>query len=434
MWTVLVVILLISACAPHPAQARECPSEQPIVELQEAMAAGHLTAEALVTCSLERIAALDRAGPRLASVIALNPNAAAQARALDAERRAGRVRGPLHGIPVLLKDNIETADPVATTAGSLALANNVTGRDAPLVERLREAGAVILGKANLSEWSNIRSSDPVGGWSAVGGQTRNPYVLDRSASGSSSGSAVAVSAGLAVAAVGTDSNGSITNPASVGGVVGLRPTLGLVSRRHLVPVLSSQDSPGPVARSARDAAILLGAMAGSDPGDPDTREADTRRGDFAAALDDDALRGRRLGVMRYAMGGYRPEVLALFEEALAVLRSAGAEIVEIQHFEIPASLSADAGTVALAEIRPEIDAYLASTPGAVETRSMEEVIAFNRAAADRELALFGQEHFELFVSLPPVAREAHRAALRRVREAAGPGGSITCCAPTVWTR
>jgi amidase len=418
----LVVFLATTACAALAVRAGACPHEQPIEQLQHAMESGSLTSEALVACYVERIAAVDRAGPELNSVLAVNPSATAQARVLDAERRAGRVRGPLHGIPVLIKDNIETADPVPTTAGSLALVGNVTGRDAPLIEGLRAAGAVILGKANLAEWSNIRSADPVAGWSGVGGLTRNPFVLDRSASGSSTGSAVAVSAGLVAAAVGTDTNGSITNPASVSGVVGLRPTLGLVSRRHVIPVLSSQDSPGPMALTVRDAAILLSAMAGTDPADPATHEADGRRADYLRALHADALHGRRLGVMRFAMSSYQPEALEVFDRALEVLRGAGAEIVEIDEFEIPEALLGDAGTVALAEIRAEIDAYLASTPPTVQSRSLEDVIAFNRAAADRTLGLFGQEHFEFFVSIPPVDRDVYIAAKQRVRELAGPQG------------
>ena len=239
-----------------------------IVELQARMAAQRLTSEALVRFYLDRIARLDRAGPALHAVIALNPDALAQARALDAERRAGHVRGPLHGVPILIKDNIETADPIATTAGSLALAANVTGRDAPAVARLRAAGAVILGKANLTEWANFRSSHATSGWTPLGGLVRNPYALDRSACGSSSGSAAAVAAGLAAAAVGSETDGSVTCPASMNGVVGLKPSLGLIPRTHIVPISHSQDTAGPIAHTAADAALLAAVMAGPDPADP----------------------------------------------------------------------------------------------------------------------------------------------------------------------
>jgi amidase len=393
-----------------------------VEQLRRDLAGGRVTSEELVRYHLSRIGRLDRAGPRLNSVLALNPDAVSQARALDAERRAGRIRGPLDGIPVLVKDNIETADPVPTTAGSLALARNVTRRDAPVAARLRAAGAVILGKANLSEWSNLRSSDPVAGWSAVGGLTRNPYVLDRTAGGSSTGSAVAVAAGLAAAAIGTDTNGSITSPASVSGVVGLRPTLGLVSRRHIVPALSSQDSPGPIALTVRDAALLLGVMAGSDPGDPATREADTRRVDYAGALRADALRGRRLGVMRFAMANYRPEVRAAFARALEAMRAAGAEVVEITGYAVPEELERAAARVAVAEFEAGMNAYLASTPRAVEARTLDELIAFNRRHAERELALFGQEYFEIFASAPATDRQVYLRARERARYLAGPAG------------
>jgi Asp-tRNA(Asn)/Glu-tRNA(Gln) amidotransferase A subunit family amidase len=355
--------------------------QRPVPALLAAMDAGRLSAERLTGEALGRIAAFDRTGPALRSVIAVNPDALARAAALDAARRTGAARGPLHGIPVLLKDNIESADRMATTAGSLALAGNVTGRDAPIVARLRAAGAVVLGKANLSEWSNMRSGDPVGGWSAVGGLTRNPYAPGRAACGSSSGSAVAVAAGFAPLALGTDTNGSITCPAATNGVVGLRPTLGLVSRTHVVPIGSGQDAPGPIARTVHDAALLLCVIAGSDPADAATRDADARREDYVRALRPDALRGRRLGVMRFAMRHHAPAVVAEFARALDTLRAAGAELVEIPAFPTPAGLEAAAGAAIIAEFRTQLDAYLAATPPAVETRSLAALVAFNRAHA-----------------------------------------------------
>ena len=396
--------------------------ERSISELSVDMAAGHLTSEQLVRAYLERIKAIDRSGPELRSVLAINPEALAQARSLDAERRAGRIRGPLHGIPVLIKDNIETADSLATTAGSLALKNNFAAQDAPLVARLRTAGAVILGKTNLSEWSNMRSGNALSGWSALGGLTRNPYAVDRNASGSSTGSAVAVSADLAPAAVGTDTNGSITAPAAVNGVVALRPTLGLVSRSRVVPIGSSQDTPGPIARTVQDAALLLGIMSGTDPGDMATHQADIRKENYLQWLRTDALKGRRLGVMRFGMANYQPGVIASFEQALEVLRAAGAEIVEITEFQIPEELGRAAGTMILAEFKTELNAYLASTPPAVKTRTVADVIAFNRAHAEQEMAVFGQEYFEFAQASPGVNDPAYLEARARSKRLAGPEG------------
>src|SRR5690606_31084692 len=254
------------------------------------------SAEARTRAALERI---DDLNPLLNAVIAVDPTALDQARSLD---REAAPRGPLHGMPILIKDNIETAGPLPTTAGSLALIENVTGRDAPLVAKLREAGAVIVGKANLSEWANIRDSNSISGWSAVGGQTRHPHALDRTPCGSSSGSAVAVAAGMVPAAIGTETDGSITCPAAVNGIVGIKPTVGLISRRHIVPISHSQDTAGPMTRTVRDAALLLTAMAGTDLQDPATAEADARREDYASRLTPDALQGQRLGVLRFASG------------------------------------------------------------------------------------------------------------------------------------
>lgn len=371
-------------------------AEKSITELSTDLAAGRVTSERLVKIYLARIEKIDRTGAELHSVLAINPDAVLQARALDAERRSGKIRGRLHGIPVLLKDNIETADSMPTTAGSLALKNNVPKRDARLAAKLRRAGAIILGKTNLSEWSNMRSGAAISGWSAVGGLTRNPYVLDRNASGSSTGSAVAVSANLAAVAIGTDTNGSITTPAAINGVVGFRPTLGLVSRSRVIPIGSSQDSPGPLARSVTDAALVLSVIAGSDPADAATKNADARKTDYMSALREDALHGRRLGVLRFGLKNYDPVVLESFEQSLAVLRAAGAEIVEINEFEIPPELGRAAGRTIAAEFKSEINDYLASTRAkSVKTRSLADLIRFNKAHAGVELALFGQEYFEI---------------------------------------
>lgn len=426
----LLGLLLMAA----PVAAREpTPSEPGATELAAALHDGTLAAEAATRAALDRVAALDRAGPSLHAVLALNPRALDDARALDAERAAHGPRGPLHGIPILIKDNVETADPVSTTAGSLALAQNVTGRDAPLVARLRAAGAVILGKANLSEWANIRGSRSISGWSAAGGLTRNPYALDRSACGSSSGSAVAVAAGMVPLAVGTETDGSITCPASLTGIVGLKPTLGLVSRARIVPISHSQDTAGPMARSVRDAALLLSVMAGSDPLDPATAQADAHRADYLAALDAQALHGARLGVMRFA-AGFHPETDAVFARALDTLRDAGAVLVEID--ALPGTPEADAagqvspmqrvtdaeGLVLLTELKADLDAYLANAAPAVSARTLAAVIAFNDAHAAEELPLFGQELFLKAQAGPGLDDPAYRAALATSKRLAGPEG------------
>jgi amidase len=358
------------------------------------MAEGRATSEQLVQDYLARIAALDRSGPTLRSVIAVNPNALAQARALDAERRAGHVRGPLHGIPILIKDNIETADPVPTTAGSLALKDNLTGRDAPLVARLRAAGAVILGKTNLSEWANIRSDRSVSGWSAVGGLVKNPYALDRNACGSSSGSGAAAAASLAAAAVGTETDGSVTCPASVNGLVGLKPTVGLVSRAFVVPISHSQDTAGPMARSVEDVALLLSVMAGSDPKDPATVEADAHRTDYAKALVPGALKGERIGVLR-PRDLNDPAITAAFDRALAELKAGGAELVEVtDQFKDGDTIGKDELVVMLTELKADMAAYLGAAPASVKTRTLADLIAFDEANAGAEAPFFGQQLFE----------------------------------------
>jgi len=334
----------------------------------------------------------------------------------------GEGEGYLDGLPILLKDNIETRD-MPTTAGSLALVANAPGRDAPLVARLRDAGAIILGKTNLSEWANIRASDSISGWSAVGGQTRNPYAPERTPCGSSSGSATAVAIGLAPVAIGTETDGSITCPASVNGVVGFKPTVGLVSRTHIVPISHSQDTAGPIATTVEDAAIVLTVIAGSDPADPLTVEADARKGDYRAALDANSLRGARIGLMRFLLPSYSAETRAEFERAVAALRAAGAEVVEIE--QGPADLRAIGGwelTVLLTELKHDLNAYLASTdPAQVKTRTLAEVIAFN-AAEPRETVLFGQDLFERAQATGGLTDPAYVEARAKSLQAAGPDG------------
>lgn len=370
-------------------------------------------AEDNTIAAIQRIRALN---PRIGAVIAVDPTARDQARALDRNRGA---RGPLFAMPILLKDNIEAAGPLATTAGSLALKDNVTGREAPLVARLRAAGAVILGKTNLSEWANIRSGHSISGWSAIGGQTRNPHALNRNPCGSSSGSAAAVAAGMAPAAIGTETDGSITCPASLNGIVGFKPTVGLVSRSHIIPISHSQDTAGPLTRTVIDAARILTVIAGSDPEDPATRQADNRRVDFAAALSVDSLKARRIGVMRFASGFGTDQ---LFEAALAVLRALGATLVEIDKFDGLDRIAENETLLLTTELKAGLNAYLASTPASVSTRTLADVIAFNLAHAPQELALFGQETFEQAEKTKGLDDPAYRKALADAKRAAGPEG------------
>lgn len=374
-------------------------------------------ASAQVSAEYQTIGAINRARAidgQLHSIIALDPSAIAQARAID-QRPA---RGPLSGKPVLIKDNIEAIGPLPTTAGSLALIDNVTGRDAPLVARMRAAGLVILGKTNLSEWANIRSNNSISGWSAVGGQTRNPYALDRNTCGSSSGSGAAVAAGIVDYAIGTETDGSITCPAAINGIVGFKPTLGLVSRTHIVPISSSQDTAGPMTRTVRQAAELLTVIAGSDPADRATAEADRRKRDFAAGLDVNALRGTRIGVMRFASGfGTDPA----FNAGLELLKARGATLVDIKKFD-DKEIGGNEFTVLLTELKATLNDYLASTPPAVRTRTLADLIAFNKANAAREMALFGQETFERAEKTRGIADPAYLKARRISLAAAGANG------------
>jgi amidase len=397
--------LALSAMSGANAQTVAAPASA--AEQAAALRSGAVTSEAIVRAGLARIEAVDRAGPKLNSILAVNPQALADARASDALRKAGRARGPLEGVSVVLKDNIELAGPLATTAGSLALADNITGRDAPLAARLKAGGMVVLGKANLSEWANFRSTRSVSGWSAAGGLVRNPYVLDRSACGSSAGSAAAVAAGIAAAAIGTETDGSITCPAAVNGLVGLKPTLGLVSRTYVVPLSPAQDTPGPMTHTVGDAAAVLNLIAGSDPADPATREADARKTDYVAALKADALRGARIGVMRGAVT-LTPDTDALFERALASLRSAGAVLVDVK---MPNAAQRDEmgnaeGEALRAEFRAAIDQYLATAAPKVASRTLADLVAFN-ASHPVETALFGQETFEAALKSPALTDPAY---------------------------
>ncbi|HEU0113988.1 MAG TPA: amidase family protein, partial [Thermomicrobiales bacterium] len=378
---------------PHPELA-----EATIAELRRRLDADELTAATLANQFRERIEAVNARGPAIRAVLELNPDAEAIAVERDRERAAGRMRGPLHGIPVFVKDNVATADRMETAAGSLALLGAKPRQDAHIARRLRDAGAVILGKTNLSEWSNFRSLRSSGGWSGRGGQTLNPYALDATPCGSSSGSGTAIAAGLAAAAVGTDTDGSIVCPAASNAIVGLRPTVGLTSRAGVIPIAHSQDTVGPMARTVADAAIMLTALAGSDPADPATSGAPSL--DYTAFLAPDGLRGARLGVPRDVYWGYSPPADAIAAEALALMRELGAEVIDPADIPTAPDLSRgwppsddSALTVLLYEFKADINAYLAGLGEGTTMRSLADLIAFNDAHAAAEMPYFGQELF-----------------------------------------
>ncbi len=360
--------------------------------LQGKMASGELTSEEVTKKYLGRIAAIDQAGPALRSVLEVNPDALEIAREMDRERKAGKVRGPLHGIPVMIKDNIDTADRMQTTAGSLALEGFHAPQDAFIVGRLREAGAVLLGKTNLSEWANIRSTRSSSGWSGRGGQVRNPYILDRNPCGSSSGSAVAVAANLCAVAIGTETDGSIVCPAGTNGIVGIKPTLGLWSRHGIVPIAHSQDTAGPMARTVRDAAYLLGALCGIDDYDAATRESDGKsHSDYSAFLDMNGLGGARIGVIKDFMG-FHSGVDEVMESAFQRMKERGAALVEVECAEERDRWNKAEWQVLLYELKHDLNKYLSERPGA-PIRSLAEIIAFNEAHAEQEMPWFGQEIF-----------------------------------------
>lgn len=388
-------------------------AEVQVADLQRQMTGGTLTSRALVEQYLSRIEAIDRSGPSLHSFIEVNPEALADADRLDEERRAGRVRGPLHGIPVALKDNIATAAPLHTTAGSLALAGHTAPRDAFVAERLRAAGAVILGKTNLSEWANFRSTHSTSGWSARGGQTRNPYALDRNPSGSSSGSAVAVSANLVTVAVGTETDGSIVSPASVNGLVGIKPTLGLVSRTGIVPIAHSQDTAGPMARTVADAATLLTALAAPDAADRATSTAPTQHVDYARGLDENGLRGARIGVVRNRLFGSNAAADALAAAAIAVMAEHGAVIVDPAPIPTLGQFDDSEFDVLLYEFKSDLPRFFDWWGPGAPVRTLADVIAFNRSHADQELQYFGQELLERSAQKGSLSEPAYTSALAK---------------------
>lgn len=378
------------AAASHPSPELE---EATIAGLRKLQQDGAQTSEQLARAYLDRIEAIDRNGPRLNSVIEVNPDALSIARQLDTERKAGKVRGPLHGIPVLIKDNIATADRMQTTAGSLALVNaGVPGnRDSFVAAQLRRAGAVILGKTNLSEWANFRSNHSSSGWSGRAGQTRNPYALDRNPSGSSSGSGAATSASLCTVAVGTETDGSIVSPSCSNGVIGIKPTVGLVSRAGIVPISHTQDTAGPMARTVTDAAILLTALAGVDPNDSATGEAAGQLAtDYTKFLDPNGLRGVRVGVVR-KFAGFNPQADKLFDESIAVMRKLGAAIVDPVEIATDGKFGDAEMTVLLYEFKADLNKYLAALGPNSQVHSLADVIGFNNDNATEEMPYFGQE-------------------------------------------
>lgn len=380
--------------------------EKSIMTLQAEMSAGNITSEQLVKIYRKKIKKIDRSGPKLHSVIVLNPHAKEDARRLDAERREGHVRGPLHGIPILVKDNIETNDGTATTAGSLTLKDNVSLRDAPIIQKLKQAGVVILGKTNLSEWNNIRSSQPISGWSAIRGLVKNPYVLDHSAGGSSSGTGAAIAASLATAGLGTETDGSLISPAAFCGLVALKPTVGLVSRSRVIPISHWQDTPGPMGRSVEDVAIMLTAIAGSDRDDAATAKADEHRQDYQAVLETASLKGKRLGMLSFGTG-FSSEVDKVFFNAVKRMKAEGAEIIVIKDYQPPSDLMNNELSVLLTELKHNLNAYLSTTPASVKTRTLKDVVEFNRVTG-HETVWFDQEYFEQALKKPEMTDQNYR--------------------------
>ncbi len=366
-------------------------SEASVASLQAAMQSGKTSSQALVRAYLARIKALDKSGPRINSVIEINPDALTIAQTLDKERKAGKVRGPMHGIPVLIKDNIATSDKMQTTAGSLALVGSRAVRDAFIVSRLRDAGAVILGKTNLSEWANFRSTRSTSGWSSRGGLTKNPHALDRNTSGSSSGSGAAAAAGFATVTVGTETDGSIVSPSTANGIVGLKPTLGLVSRSGIIPIAASQDTAGPMTRTVADAAALLTALAGTDPKDGATKDANAKMQDYTKFLDKDGLKGKRLGVVRSNFGGRNDLASAVVEKALEVLKAQGAILVDLPELPSAGKYGATELEVLLYEFKAGIGAYLAEYAPNSPIKSLADVMAFNEKNRDKVMPYFQQE-------------------------------------------
>jgi amidase len=411
-------VLIRAAEKSHTLAAQAAPApfeldEYTITELQQQMSSGKLTARSITEKYLDRIEEIDRKGPRVNSVIEVNPDAMAIAEALDKEREQKGPRGPLHGVPILIKDNIDTADRMKTTAGSLALAEAAAPKDAFLADRLRQAGAVLLGKTNLSEWANFRSTHSSSGWSARGGQTRNPYALDRNPCGSSSGSGAAVAANLCAAAVGTETDGSIVCPSSANSIVGIKPTLGLVSRSGIIPIAHSQDTAGPMARTVRDAAILLGALTGVDAADAVTRGSrDKAHTDYTKFLDPNGLRGARVGVARKFFG-FSDSVDKLMNDAIEHMKRLGAVIIDPADIATAGKFDDSEYEVLLYEFKADLNAYLARRGAGAQARTLKDLIEFNERNREREMPYFGQEIFIKAQEKGPLTSRAYRLALSK---------------------
>jgi amidase len=418
----LLVVLACGLAVSRPRLAGQASSasfpleEATVAQLQDWMAAGTYSARQIVELYLKRIEEIDRRGPTLRSVIEVNPDALTIADRLDAERRDKGPRGPLHGIPILIKDNIDTADRMMTTAGSLALEGSIATRDAFIVERLRAAGAVILGKTNMSEWANFRSTRSTSGWSARGGLVKNPYALDRNPCGSSSGTGAAIAANLGAIGVGTETDGSIVCPSGANGLVGIKPTLGLVSRSGIIPIAHSQDTAGAMARTVRDAAMLLSAMRGVDVRDPITRRS-TRYSstDYSKSLQPEALKGARIGVARRRYFGYSDVTDRLIDQAIDDMKARGAVIVDPADIPTASKLDSCEMEVLLFEFKADLNKYLAALRPEVHARSLQNVIEFNVREAAREMPYFGQELFVSAQKKGPLSSRAYRQALTTCR-------------------
>jgi amidase len=420
--TLVVLLLAVLPSVGQPQPTAFVLDEATVADLQQWMQSGRYTSRQLVDLYLERIEQIDRSGPMLRSVIELNPDAREIAGALDAERKARGPRGALHGIPVLIKDNIDTADRMMTTAGSLALEGSIAARDAFVVERLRAAGAVILGKTNLSEWANFRSTKSSSGWSGRGGQTRNPYALDRNPCGSSSGTGAAIAANLAAIGVGTETDGSIVCPSSVNGLVGIKPTVGLVSRTGIIPISHSQDTAGPMARTVADAAALLTAITGVDARDGATKASAGRSADYSKSLDAGALKGARIGVARKRYFGYSPAADKVIEAAIADLEDRGAVILDPADIPTASTIDDCELDILLYEFKADLNAYLRGLGPSARVRSLADVIAFNEREKTREMPFFGQELFVMAEKKGPLTSPEYRRTLATCRSRARAGG------------
>lgn len=423
-------LLSANACQPTPPEKQDAPAghqnfrlnEMGISKIRTAIDNGELTCTQVLQLYLERIDAIDKAGPALNSVIELNPDALQTAKTLDAELNAGKKRSPLHGIPIMLKDNIDTAGKMMTTAGSLALEGNYASQHAWVAQRLEDAGAIIIAKSNLSEWANFRSLRSSSGWSGRGGQTRNPYITDRNPCGSSSGSAVAVAANLCTAAIGTETNGSVVCPSSTNGIVGIKPTVGLVSRAGIIPIAHTHDTAGPMCRTVEDAAIVLGALTGIDVLDPYTKRSEGRSfTDYTQFLDKEAVAGKRLGVAKNNTG-YHTEVDKLFDKAIIDLQNLGATVVDIDTALLNNNSGQDAYQVLLYEFKHDLNLYLQNCPLTIKVRTLEELIQFNLEHAASEMPYFDQEILLEAQEKGDLNSEEYLKALDNVLKSNGPEG------------